>query len=65
MIVSIENHVSKKGVNVDLIYLQKFKTVLTLSLHLTNKQFGTLLMDLQRKSVDLNMSQKETLVISL
>ena len=47
-IVSIESHVFKMDVNVDLIYQQKTRIVRTLSLHLTKNPYGSLLMDLQK-----------------
>ena len=64
MIVSIKNHVLKTDVSVDLIYPQKPRIVQILSLHLKRNQYGSLLMDLQKKSVLLNMLQREILEIS-
>ena len=64
MIVSIASRVLKKDVNADLIYPQKIRIVQTLSLHLTKNPYGSLWMDLQKKSVLLNTFQEETVEIS-
>ena len=64
MIVSIKNHVLKMDVSVDLIYPQKPRIVQILSLHLKRNQYGSLLTDLLKLCVLLNMLQREILVIS-